>query len=296
VGGWGCFKCTATAKSEHSNTFIPGINVFRYHRAVRELTDTELAGWIDTAAKSAQRLKEAFAAEEIYVANVATSFVPFSHLTKAFQVHEAVLVLCRAGFGAEAFALSRVLLEMYITLRWITNQDQNKRAEEFAFFVAKRKEYAAKVFAKYRPGSAVAADAVKFVETTYKQYADRYDSFKFWSNKPNNLRALAEEKEILIAGLVAPDDDSVMLYELPYSMASDYVHVTALALDAVFPTTGVPYRAEGKKEPRRTLDAVFESTQWLFYMAVRVDAYRQAGLQSEIDATYKEFANLVDEL
>jgi hypothetical protein len=162
------------------------------------------------------------------------------------------------------------MLEMYITVRWITNQDQNKRAEDFAFFVAKRKEYAAQIFAKYRPGSAVATDAVKFVERMYKDYADRYDSFKFWSNKPNNLRALAEEKEVLIPGLVPPNDDGIMLYELPYSMASDYVHVTAVALDGVFPRTGVPYSASGGKEPRRVLDAVFEATQWLFYIAVRV--------------------------
>jgi hypothetical protein len=263
---------------------------------LRELTESELTEWIDVAANAAQKLRTAFVGEEIYVANVAASFVPFSHLTKAFQVHEAVLVLCRAGFGAEAFALSRITLEMYITLRWVTNQDQGKRAEEFALFVAKRKEYAAKIFAKYRPGSAVAADAVKFVEKTYKQYADRYDSFKFWSNKPNNLRALAEEKEILISGLVPPDDDAVMLYELPYSMASDYVHVTAMALDAVFPINGIPYSAQGKQEPRRTLDAIFEATQWLFYIAVRVDTYRQLGVQNQIDAAYKEFAELVNKL
>lgn len=263
---------------------------------MRELTETELTTWIKTAAKSAQRLKDAFAAEQIYVANVATSFVPFSHLTKAFQVHEAVLILCRSGLGGEAFALSRVILEMYITIRWITNENQVQRAEEFAFFVAKRKEYAAQVFAKYRPGSPVAADAVKYVENTYKQYADRYNSFKFWSNKPNNLRALAEEKEVLIEGLVPPNDDAVMLYELPYSMASDYVHVTALALDAVFPTTGVLYRAEGRREPRRVLDAIFEATQWLFYIAVRVDTYREIGLQGEIDAAYREFAELIDNL
>jgi len=185
---------------------------------------------------------------------------------------------------------------MYITLRWITNQDQNRRAEDFAFFVAKRKEYAAQIFAKYRPGSPVAADAVTFVEKTYKKYADRYDSFKFWSNKPNNLRAMAEEKEILISGLVLPNDDAIVLYELPYSMASDYVHVTALALDGVFPTLGTPYVALGAKEPKRILDAVFGATQWLFSIALRVDTCRQVGLQAEIDAAYREFAQLVDGL
>ena len=106
-------------------------------------------------------------------------------------------------------------------------------------FVAKRKEYAAKTFAKYQPGTPVASDAVKHVEKIYKQYADKYKSWVFWSNKPGNLRQLAEEKEILIAGLVPPDDDAVMLYELFYSQASDYVHVTALALDEVYPRTGI---------------------------------------------------------
>ena len=289
-------KYNARDSDRRGNDSVYLARTVPYHPVVRELTESELRVWIDVAARTARTLREAFVAEDIYVANVATSFVPFSHLTKAFQVHEAVLVLCRSGFGAEAFALSRIMLEMYITVRWITNQDQNKRAEDFAFFVAKRKEYAAQIFAKYRPGSAVAADAVKFVEKMYKDYADRYDSFKFWSNKPNNLRALAEEKEVLIPGLVPPNDDGIMLYELPYSMASDYVHVTAVALDGVFPTTGVPYSASGGKEPRRVLDAVFEATQWLFYIAVRVDTYRQLGLQDKIDAAYKEFAKLVDDL
>src|SRR5258707_14641613 len=114
---------------------------------------TNLPTWIDTAEAAARKLKTAVVAERIYVAGIPTSFVPFAHLTKAFQVHEAVITLCRAGFGSEAFALSRTILEMYITLRWITNQEQSKRAEDFARFVAKRKEYAAKIFAKYRAGS-----------------------------------------------------------------------------------------------------------------------------------------------
>jgi Family of unknown function (DUF5677) len=249
--------------------------------------------WIDKAEVVARKLKDALVAEEIYVAKVPTSSVPFAHLTKAFQVHEAVITLCRAGFGSEAFALSRIILEMYITVRWITNQEQNKRAEDFALFVAKRKEYAATIFAKYRPGTPVAADALNYVENTYKQYADRYDSFKFWSNKPNNLRALAEEKEILMPGLVPPDDDAVMLYEIWYSEASDYVHVTAVALDEVFPTTGEPYTASRENQARRIFDAVFHATQWLFSIVLRVDTYRQLGLQDKIDEAYKSFAELL---
>jgi hypothetical protein len=268
----------------------------RYYHWVTKPTASEVPVWIDAAAAAAQKLKEALVAEEIYIAAVANSFIPFSYLTKAFQVHEAVLVLCRSGYGSEAVALSRIILEMYMTLRWITNQDQVRRAEDFAYFVAKRKEYAAKTFAKYRPGSPVAADAVKFVENTYKQYADKYGSFSFWSNKPNNLRQLAEEKDILIPELVAPQDDALMLYEIFYSWASDYVHVTAIALDETFPTTGAPYTTSAVRESELIYYAVVYATQWLFYIMIRVDTYRQLGLQDKIDATYKEFAKLFDTL
>src|SRR5713226_8197401 len=175
---------------------------------MRQLTQTELEVWIDAAEAAARQLKEAITAEEIYVATgVATSSIPYEHLTKAFQIHEAVLLLCRAGYGSEAIALCRIMMEMFITLRWITNQDQSKRAEEVAFFVAKRKEYAAKTFLTYQPGIHIVTAAVKYVENVYKQYADKYTSWKFWSNKPNNLKELAKEKEVLIPGLVAPDDD-----------------------------------------------------------------------------------------
>ena len=85
-----------------------------------------------------------------------------------------------------------------------------------------------------------------------------------------------------------------MLYEIQYSEASDYVHVTAVALDEAFPPTGAPYTASAAKG--RIVDAVFHATQWLFYIMVRVDTYRQLGLQDKIDSAYKEFAKLVDTL
>lgn len=112
-------------------------------------TPTELKAFIRICAGTARDLKKALRAEQIYVATGSTtSAVPFSHLTKAFQVHAAVLTLCRNGFGSEAFALSRLILEMSMALRWITNQDQVKRSDSFAFFEAKRKLYFAMIYEK----------------------------------------------------------------------------------------------------------------------------------------------------
>ncbi len=70
------------------------------------------------------------------------------------------------------------------------------------------------------------------------------------------------------------------------------MHVTALALDEVFPTTGVPYTAKETKNPRFVFEAIVYATHWLFYIMIRVDAYRQLGLDTKIDAVVKEFAKM----
>ena len=165
---------------------------------MRQPDDAELTLWMDTAENCVRQLKSDIEAQDFYVAaNVATSSVPFSHLTKAFCVYESVLTLCRAGFGSEAYALSRLNLEMYLTLRWITNYDQVNRAEDYALFVAKRKEYLAKMIEKYQPGTPQAAEAVNHVQNLYKTYADKYKRFSFWCNKVNSLKELAQEQEVL---------------------------------------------------------------------------------------------------
>jgi hypothetical protein len=255
--------------------------------------ETKLSLWIETAENCATALKRSIEAQDFYVAaSVATSSVPFSHLTKAFQVHEAVLTLCRAGFGSEAYALSRLILEMHLTLRWITNDDQVNRTEEYALFVAERKEYLAKMIAKYQPGTTQAAEAVNHVQNLYQTYANKYKRFTFWCNKANSLKELAAEPEILYGPQIA--SDGMYLYELPYSSASDHIHCTSVALDNVYPVTGVPYRISRAKEPGLTRDAVFTATQFLFSIVIRVDTFRQLGLQQEIDDAYKPFKELVD--
>ena len=236
-------------------------------------------------------MKKALKAEEIYVATgSSTSVVPFCHLTKAFQIHAAVLTLCKAGFGSEAFALSRLILEMLMALRWITNQDQVKRSDGFAFFEAKRKQYLAMIYTKYNPSAAATAGVVQYVENLYKQYADTYDSFKFWSNSPNNLRGMAAEPEVLAA---PPANDDLWHYEIPYSVASDHVHCNAVALVDSYPPVNAPYEATTAFQPKLVRDAAFSATQWLFALMLRVNRYRGLDMLDKIDKAYAPFAAYV---
>src|SRR5215469_6879697 len=51
--------------------------------------------------------------------------------SKALTVAEATLVLLDADFGDEAFGLTRTLVDIYFTMRYIANQDTEERAELF---------------------------------------------------------------------------------------------------------------------------------------------------------------------
>lgn len=246
-------------------------------------TRSKLSQFIRVSRTAAIKLQKAFRDAEIYVsASEATSIVPFCHLSKAFQVHAAVLVLCEAGFGAEAYALSRSILEMSMSLRWITNKDQVKRADSFAYFEAKRKQYVAQIHAKYNPTSQVSADIIQFVETLYKRYAEKYASFKFWSNVPNNLKDMAAEQELLYPTQEPPYDNDLWHYEVPYSLTSDYVHCTSVAMSSLVPPQTAPYQPKRVDEPKLVEQAIFSATQWLFDIARRVNAYRNLDMRDEI--------------
>jgi hypothetical protein len=93
--------------------------------------------------------------------------------------------------------------------------------------------------------------------------------------------------------LLPPDNNLLFLYDFFYSMLSDHVHVTALVLDAAFPTFGGPYKITMGEEPELVRDAIFYTTLWLLHLVIRVDAYRQIGIVSEITKIIKPFDDFV---
>jgi hypothetical protein len=57
--------------------------------------------------------------------------------SKCLTVAEATLALIDAGFSDEAFGMTRTLVDIYITLRYIANKDTEERARLFYRFIAK---------------------------------------------------------------------------------------------------------------------------------------------------------------
>jgi len=246
---------------------------------------------VRSATIAARRLKEAFEGQRIYVSSIPLSIIPYVFLRKAFHVQEAVITLCKKQMASEAYALSRVLVEMFITLRWITNDNKNARAKEYGFFGAKRKEYWAKILQKYQPNNPASADAVKYVVKLYGQYAAKYSSSVFWSRE--KLKAMAQEIEKLDPSPRVPKD-VLWDYEVPYSMASDHVHSTVAALDPLVPIQGATYAVSRVSEPKLISHAAFTATVWLFKIARRVDISRKLGIEADIDKALRPFAKLAN--
>src|ERR1035437_10615374 len=48
--------------------------------------------------------------------------------SKCLTVAEAVLLLIEAGFGDEAFGMTRTLTDIYFTLRYIANKDTDRKS------------------------------------------------------------------------------------------------------------------------------------------------------------------------
>ena len=63
--------------------------------------------------------------------------VALSLYSKSITVAEAALALIDAGFSDEGFGLTRTLVDIYFTLRFISNKDPDERAKQYARFAAK---------------------------------------------------------------------------------------------------------------------------------------------------------------
>jgi hypothetical protein len=82
---------------------------------------------------------ERFLNEEKFIP--ATSFFRSKVLlAKALTTGRAVCALVDAGFYGEAFGLSRTLVDIFLSVRYISNKDTEKRAKKFAEYVAKTQE------------------------------------------------------------------------------------------------------------------------------------------------------------
>ena len=143
--------------------------------------------------------------------------------SKGITVAEATLALLDAGFSDEAFGLTRTLVDIFITLRYIANRDTDDRAKRYALFASKESAEWAKVAMDFWPGNAYPLD-----EDT-KGRAATYPSPHKWSGM--HVKDMALEPDTVEidpkTGKPAVHD---FAYRIIYRYTSLYVHPTIGAL------------------------------------------------------------------
>jgi hypothetical protein len=144
--------------------------------------------------------------------------------SKCLTVAEAILALVDAGFSDEAFGMTRTLLDIFFTLRYIANQDTDERARRYAQFAAKDADEWSEIAKKYWP------QMTAVVDPHTKSIAAKYGSPHRWAGK--TARDMAEEPDTVevdpTTGQPAVHD---FAYTVIYHWASTYVHPTIGALE-----------------------------------------------------------------
>lgn len=143
--------------------------------------------------------------------------------SKCLIVAEATMALLDAGFSDEAFGLTRTLVDIYITLRYIANQDTEERARLYYKFIAKDIHGWSDIAKEYWPQLLRAPDR-RIIEE-----ASRYPNPHRWSGK--SARDMALEPDMYEAD---PKTGKPMVHTFPYRViyrwTSHFVHPTIVAL------------------------------------------------------------------
>src|SRR5712691_6224585 len=81
----------------------------------------------------------------------AADWVLLALVSKSIWVAKSICSLVRRGFPEEAFGLTRTLTDIFFTVRFICNQDSDRRARRFGNFFAKEQEMWIRIKNAYFP-------------------------------------------------------------------------------------------------------------------------------------------------
>jgi hypothetical protein len=144
--------------------------------------------------------------------------------SKCLTVAEAIILLVDGGYGDEAFGMTRTLVDIFISLRYIANKDTDDRAQRYYQFYAKDIEGWHAVIKDFWPQTPQAISA-----RTLKVAAS-YPHPHRWSGK--TVKEMALEPDTVevdpVAGKPTVHD---FAYKVVYRWTSHFVHPTIGGLE-----------------------------------------------------------------
>ena len=194
--------------------------------------------------------------------NVLSDTVLLTLLSKSTKVGEAVCLLVEGGYDDEAFGLTRTMIDLALSARYITNIDSSARAKRYIEYFAKDHEGWTKIIGKYFSDTEVEfpSDHDRRLEV-----AKTFKSPHSWTGLGSQTREMAFEED-----LFEKDDHGKPVkwefdYEVTYKWTSHFVHGTIVAMDRHSSRSGNPFRVfAGRQRIEKGGMALFNMAIYLF--------------------------------
>ena len=188
--------------------------------------------------------------------------VTLALLSKSLTVSRAVCSLVEDGFPAEAFGLSRTLVEIFFTVRYMSTTDPEAQAKKFAEYFAKAHEGWTKIIQKYYPATAIPNSQE---HQTYLDTARSYPLPNEWTGLRGQVRVMAVEPDAFDVDSKGQPITFEFDYEVIYKWTSYFVHATVSSLESHCTEAGEFFRVHARKEfdEGRGDDALFHVVAYL---------------------------------
>jgi hypothetical protein len=177
-------------------------------------------------------------------------------LSKSLTVGRSICCLVENDFPAEAFGLTRTLIDIYFTVRYISNTDTEARAERYARFFAKNHEDWTKIIAKFYPTRSI-PNTLEHQE--YLEVAKEYKRPNEWTGLHGQTKEMAREPDTYEFDSDGEPINCEFDYEVIYKWTSHYTHGTILSVESHLPEAEEPFRirARSRVESGKAASALF---------------------------------------
>lgn len=166
-------------------------------------------------------------------------------LSKAVRVSEATCTLIETGYYEEASGLSRTLIDLFFTSRYLANRESLERADKFVRFWAKDYSAWIPLIEKYYL-------AGNFVRPPHHEemvrVASEYRSPHKWTGLGDQTKQMALEPYSPEAPADGAPVTAEFDYEVIYKWTSHFVHSTVAALDSHGIEPGDAFAVFARKE------------------------------------------------
>lgn len=150
-------------------------------------------------------------------------------LSKTLTVARAVCTLVESNFPAEAFGLSRTLIDIFFSVRYISNNHTEERATTFVEYRDRIRKEFLDIHNRYYPNK---LDAANILGLETLQVSNKFKSRGHWTGHGGQAKLMALEPDQFEKNELGEPLTGAIDYDAFYFWASQFVHGTIKSLDA----------------------------------------------------------------